>query len=654
MTILPPLRLRGLAALAAAGGALAVAAAEPRFDSGVTRPERAQDPVAWVLAQAGGLPASPAAEPEQAAPRAGSWTSRLMPFLDSSEPVGFAPARWGGSVSLEQLQQRASDQFTRRVSTAMVSLAAASYFWQPWFAQVRGNLVVLGALEKGAEGAPLDDARGDTRTLSLSGGGTLTVFPSSRFPFLASLESSDSRASGEFAPSDYRNTRTSLRQTYRSPLGESLYSASLDHSVLTSESFGRDAVLALNGSYLRTTEPHRIDAAIAWSRNRRSMGGEGSDLLRLSGRHSYRAESGLWVESLASFSGTDFDVSGTEGSLTFSSRVSQIMSQAVWRPESEERLVLSGGGRLLDTSVGAAEGRVGTRTVSGNLGATFAMTEEATVTATANVNELSQSGGPSVVTAIETLGANYVSRPFDLRLASWSYSAGAQASHQSGGEEAGRTIAGVQADHQVSRAIPVGTSATFNLLATQGGAVIDDTVRGRTLTVRHTGSAGLRAITSDASDAFLGVSAGQSESTGGIEDRFRLVNVQASGQLRFSAFDFLSMNLTAQWTRSRRDGEAGEESRRQLFGTVSYQHARVLGVPRLRFIASASFSDAFLDSRLLGNLDASRENVTRLIDQRLLYDIGRLEIRLGMRIARIEGRDDRQWYIRINRQFGQY
>jgi len=80
----------------------------------------------------------------------------------------------------------------------------------------------------------------------------------------------------------------------------------------------------------------------------------------------------------------------------------------------------------------------------------------------------------------------------------------------------------------------------------------------------------------------------------------------------------------------------------------------VFGVPRLRYLASATWNQGFTDSRLLGDADALRENTTRLFDQRLLYDIGRLEIRLGMRIAKTDGRDDRQFYLRVARQFGQF
>lgn len=648
MTSAPAPRLRRLAALAAAGWACGASGQEFKSDARLASGQETRDPVAWVLAQAAQPAAGAASDPPARAPS--SWVSRLMPFLDSSEPVGFVPPRWGGGVSYELLSQRASDEFSRYVNTATVSLAAASYFWQPWFAQVRGNLVLLGALENGAGKTEAPGERSQTRTLSVSGGGTATIFPASRFPFTATFDSSDSRASGEFAPSNYRSERLGLRQTWRSPLGETLYDASLDRSVLTSDSFGRDTILALNGGYLRTGEQHRFDSTIAWSRNRRSSGGDGSDLLRLSGRHSYRPSGELWVESLASFSGTDLAAQSSGENLSFTSRLSQLTTQGVWRPEAEERLVVTGGARALVSSAGSAS----TRTFSGNVGASFALTEEATFTGTVNTNLLSQKNAPDVFTTFATLGATYVSRPVDLRLATWSFGTGAEGSFQAGGAESGRYAAGAQADHQLSRNFTLGSASALNFLATQGAGVVEDSIRGRTVSIRHSGSAALRVATSETSEAFIGANVGQSDSSGGIEDRFRLANVQASGQLRFGAFDFLSMNLTAQWTRSRRDGAEAEESRQQLFGTIAYQHARLFGVPRLRFIASASFSDAFLDSRLLGNLEASRENVTRLIDQRLLYDIGRLELRLGMRIAKIEGRDDRQWYFRVNRQFGQF
>jgi len=60
---------------------------------------------------------------------------RILPFIDSGEPAGFAPARWGGRISLDYLDQRGEEGLRRHVSTATASLNAASYFWQPWFAR---------------------------------------------------------------------------------------------------------------------------------------------------------------------------------------------------------------------------------------------------------------------------------------------------------------------------------------------------------------------------------------------------------------------------------------------------------------------------------------------------------------------------------------
>ena len=127
-----------------------------------------------------------------------------------------------------------------------------------------------------------------------------------------------------------------------------------------------------------------------------------------------------------------------------------------------------------------------------------------------------------------------------------------------------------------------------------------------------------------------------------------------SGQLRFGQWDLLTANLTGQWIWASRAVLGTEEASRQVFGGFTYQHTRVFGVPRLRYLASATWNQGFAESRLLGDVDAPRDNVTRLFDQRLLYDIGRLEFRLGMRIAKTNGRDDRQVYLRVSRQFGQF
>ncbi len=649
-----------IAALVAACWASGATGQELRLDSDFASAREAMDPVRWLLAQAPAPGAASRASSQAifASPAATtaspSWAARILPFIDSGEPAGFAPARWGGRISLDYVDQRGEEGLRRHVSTATASLNAASYFWQPWFAQVRGTLTVLAAAESGSGGASATAAESNLRGLSLSGGGTLTVFPASRFPFLASLDSTDSRASGEFSPSDYRNTRASLRQTWRDPLGETTYAGGLDYSLLDSASFGRDSVLQLDSRYLGARAPHRIDAALAWSRNRRDSGSEGSDILRAFGTHLYTPTPDLWVNSLASF--TETELGPGAGGLAFTQRLGQLTSQAVWRPEFDDRLVLTGGGRLFVNQFSRSGPDSTSHSLSGNAGATFSIDDQASLNASMSATQVAVTGGEDALVTVGSAGANYVSRPLDLGFANYSVSASLQGGRQSGGPEESRIVASAQADQQLARALALGDAVSLNLLATQGGGVTHDSFLGRTDTLRLGASAGVRVATSEASDAYLGASYAQSESKGGVNDRFRLANVQASGQVRFGPYDSLSANVTAQWVRGRRDLlPDAEDATRQVYGGLSYQHSRLFGVPRLRYLLSATFNEGVQTaSRLLGDLDATRENVTQLIDHRLLYDIGRLELRLGMRFAKIDGRDDLQWYLRVHRQIGQY
>ena len=644
-----------LAALVAACWAPFVAAAPLTLETEFASLEPSRDPVRWLLAQAAPAPAGSPAPPAPPAsePSAGpTWSARILPFLDSGEPVGFAPARWGGTLALEHLDQRSESANRRYSDAASVSLTAASYFWQPWFAQLRGNLTLLADVDKSSGGADVGaGVGGSTRGLSLSGGGSVTVFPNSRFPFHASLDSTDSRATGTFAPSEYRSTRASVRQSWRDPLGAENIIGSADFSRLDSRSFGRDTVFALDARYLRTAESWRGDGAFNWSRNRRAEG-EGTDILRLYGTHLYTPDPDLWINSLASY--TESDLSIPAGGVDLTQRILQANSQAVWRPAADDRFAFTGGGRVLANGFEQGGVRDDAYSASGNAGFSFAPTEETTIQGSAVATHLTADGAKRDLLTFESVGANWTPRPFEFGIASWSPALAVQAAHETGSEDGDRTQGTVQADQQFSRAVPLGAAATMHLMLSQGAGLIDDSIIGRTTVLRYNGTAGLRVNTSESSDGYLSAGYGESRATGAIEERFRLANFQASGQLRFGQWDLLTANVTAQWIRATRALDGIEESSRQVYGGVTYQHSKVFGVPRLRYLASATWNQGFTDSRLLGDADALRENTTRLFDQRLLYDIGRLEIRLGMRIAKTDGRDDRQFYLRVARQFGQF
>lgn len=622
--------------------------AAPEFASAAA----ALDPVNYVLARGDiAAAARSALQPETAPAPATSSRNALMRlfFQDSSEERGLqvAPIRWRGSLGFEQRLLRSSGGARRSQSIELASVQMASFVGQPWLAQVSANLGILTQQQR-AGGAALAGAADSERSASLTGGATVAIFPSSRFPFTARFESNDSRASGEATASDHVNRVLALRQSYRSPLGDQVYGASLERSTLISSSFGRDSVTSLNGTLQRSFALQSLDVSGSLARNRRSTG-EDSGVSRLSAHHSYRPTDLLTVNSYASFSMNDLSA----GAAGLRSRFVQVNSFATWRPDEESPLYVTGGVRVADASLGAGNGSAAARSAGANLAMSYALGDHANVVAAASVDHVRSEQAAGIATT-QSVAANYGPPARDLGPVAYSWTTSASVSNQTGGTEGRQHGLGAQVSHQVSRGLAIGTATSVNATLNQAVSVQDDSIRDVTTTVLHSGSLGVRINPHPASDAFANLSAGESRSRGGREDRFRLLNLQLSGQLQLGAYSLVTANFTLQAIRQRLPGEEGSRTSMQRSGTLGYQHSRLFGVRRLRLVASATFNDMQLGSRLLGDVDAPRDQYTRIFEQSLLYDIGRLEFRLGTRLATLEGRSDRQFFFRLNRQFGLY
>lgn len=614
------------------------------------------DPVVWVLAQAtSARSATPPAQATPAAadppiPAAGLWS---LFANDSGARLQLAPIRWRGNAGVEQRWVTADDTGRRSQTIEFVNVDLATYISQPWLAQVRANLGILAWQQRFSGDATLQ-GEGATanaeRSAALTGGATLLVFPASRFPFTAAFSASDSRASGEAVASDYANRMLTLRQTYRTPLGDQVLGASLERSTLTSESFGRDSVTALGGNYQRNGIDQVLDVNGNWSRNRRSLDGVGSDIARLSGHHSWRPDELTTVESFASYSLTDLVVPDTSG---LRSRFLQANSFATWRPDEDSPLFVTGGLRFADASFGSTGSESRARTLGGNAAASYAISDAARLVASTSVAALQGEGTTDVITT-QSVGGNYSPAPIPLGPASWSWGSSLSATNQTGGPDGRQHALVAQVNHQASSFSSLGASLAGNVAVNQGFSILEDSQRGLSRTVTHSLSGGLRWNPTASSDGFLSASLGDSRTQGGREEHFQLANLQVSGTLQLGAWSLLTANLTLQATRQRNFLDDEKHDTVQRSGTVSYQHGRLFGMPRLRFVATATFNDLTLESRLLGDATAPRDTATRLYETRLQWDIGRLDFRLGTRIATFEGRHDRQIFFRVNRQFGLY
>jgi len=627
-----------------------VAGAEPfPPESSFRAAQQAIDPVEWVMLQADPAPgATVPGAPTAPQPVKNDWMALLFIDTPSGRRVQMAPLRWRGNLGFE-LRWTRSDAGRQDQAIEFANVAAAPYLGQPWLAQVRGNIGILGSQQKGNAESTLNSIGGllpGDKSVNLMGGGMLSVFPSSRFPFIATFDVSDSRAAGEAVASDYTNRQAALRQSYRTPLGDQVYAGSLEYSSMLSQSFGRDTVGSLNGSMQRTWLTQLLDVNGAFTVNRRSATDDGADTARLSARHSWRPNDNASLDSFASFS--DSRLMGTTDSFT---RFGQMNSFGTWRPDDESPLLVTGGLRASDATFGVGTGTATSRTVGANTAVSYSFNPATQVVGSVNLTDLQADNVNAFVTT-ESLAGHYTPAPIQFGRYTYSWATSVTGSFQTGGIDGNQHAAVEQANHQLSRGWDLGASVSLQVALNQGIAFQQESVRAPTRTLQNSASIGLRVAPTTGSDAFLSVSGGDSRSQGGREDRFQLLNVQATGQLQLGIFSLLSANLTIQAIRQRLEGEETDRSTVQRSGTLSYQHLRVFGVPRLRFMFTSMFNDVQLESRLFGDVNAPHDQYTRLYEGKLLYDIGRLELRLGTRLATLDGKTDRQIFFRVNRQFG--
>lgn len=559
----------------------------------------------------------------------------------------FAPVRWGGSLSSE-LRMFESEGQPRRVQRVdSIETRAATYVWQPWFAQVSGG---IGVLQSHALEGPANE---NSDSAALTGHGALSVFPASRFPFQARYERTDSRTSGDLASSDFTTTRYGVRQNYRPNGSGTNYSFSRDRSVYESERLGRDTLDVWDARAMSQAGAQRYDVMANRSRNSRSTDGT-SQIDRLSVRHNYR-EGGarLSVDSLASVNDNQFSEPVSTGTIERRSRFRQLNSFANWTPAEGSPWYLTGGARLFQADVEDDGMRGETRTLSANLGANYQWTRKARISGIVAVTEVLTDTRRDV---ISTQGLNLSYSPDTLPLGPYLYgrSMGAGATNEHGGPEGDRRTLTGQFDHNLTRTSAVGDGASLSTNVAQGVSVTDDSQRGSTTTFLHSAGVSWNASPSQNSSAYAALTAADSRRTGADENHFQLVNLQANGQFQFSRYAFGSVNLTSQATRSETPLTASDGFDVNTSGNLAYQHGRAFGVPGLRYYAIYTASDSQPSSRRLGDLDASPDQASQSLEQRLEYDIGRLETRLLARIAEVQGRYNALVFLRVTRRFGAF
>lgn len=620
---------------------------------------------ALLMARAGGVQAAAflpgAAEPD---PPTGDTSAAAAEPLQHGEGFRFEFAPWqvGGTLALDGRWLRLEDGLRTRHVAAVADIDFASWLWQPWFVQVRAGVGGLLARDHSqGPGSPPDTSTSGAATGRLA----VSVFPQSRFPFELRADVTDSRAQGESLGGDYRAQRLSLTQSWRPETGNTQLQFVAERSRLMMADGSDDTVDALRATALWQRGAHSVDGSVALTRNTRSDTGDESRIESLNLRHGFQDAASLQVDTLASWN----EVQQRGGGFpSFSTDIRQLSSFATWRPREgdalyrpDQPLYVTASARWMDAGIDTGGGAQRARTMNGALGVTQEFSRQWRGFVAGSGTLVENDGAPRAAALTGNLGAQWTGEPVPWGDWSWQRNAAASlGSTRASGTPQRRTVA-AQASHGVVRAIALREGESLALNATQAFGVLDDSqTPSASRTLAHSASLYWQSAASGTTQSYAGVTLSDSRTRADTDGRFRLVNLQFSRRTQIDRHASWSGDLTLQATCSdseQLDALTGLRSTPQSSwqhygsGTLSYEHQRAFGVPRLRFSALLAVNSAQLERRALGDIDAPRERVTESLENRLDYTVGLLDARLSARLARIEGRGVAAVFVRLQRRF---
>ena len=629
-------------------------------------------PLAWSLSLALAAPGAHAAAflpgPEADPPTGDQPAAEPTP----AEPLrgdgirwAFGPWRTAGALTLDARALRFEDGGASRQLAAITEVETASYLWQPWFMQVRLGAGLTASTDSGRDGATAAGASGNAFT----GRAQVSLFPASRFPFSLRAELADSRTSSDALGSDLRTRRLTLSQAYRPERGNDHYQLQIDASQLLADDRS-DTLVTLDGNAMWLRGAHRFELGLNRADNRTDDGLRRTQLASLTGRHAWNPDPSLGMDTLASWHELRARSAAAIGDSDFGSDVRQLSTLVTWRPRdgdlplpvSPSTLVV-GSARWVESRAAGSSGGPALVGANATLGVSTEFGPDWRAAASAALNHLDTGAGAPVGTATGNLSLTWAPRGQTWQ--AWRYSpmATASAGLTRGDADSERDFATAQWSHSLSREFLRDGQDMISLTAAQSLGVIADragTRRGTGTTATHSLGLMWQGMADTAVQRFASASVSDTRTRGDERSSFQLVNLQWSQRSQLTRLASWSGSLTAQSSHARialSDSATGMQLdldggwQHYASGTLHYEQQRLFDVPRLRFTLLAGVSTQQLLRRSAGDVDAPLSFVSRSVEARLDYTVGRLEARLSARAARVDDRSVAALIARVTRRF---
>jgi hypothetical protein len=578
------------------------------------------------------------------------------------------PIRWGGSLGYSMQRSSSNSGSSNSSSTAQglfANLTASSYLYAPWFATVSGRLGITNA--NSSSSSTTAGNGDDNKSSNVVGGGELNMFSSSRFPFRAYFDRSDSRTSGTIVSQDYVSTRYGLTQNYRADDSMSSGSFMLDRSVVANSDGNNDSVTALSGSYATQTGIWQHNLNGRYSLGEREKTHESARLIGLNSSHTATVSDSLSLGGTMNYSDSELRTAdGSNGLYSNRGRYLQLYTYGSWMPEFEDLddlpLTLNGSLRYGSQENNFGGSQSTAQTMGLNLSGMYRFSNNLTASLNTALNHISVSDSGSRLLTLVGSNVNYVGNPLSFGNYSYNWNVGGSANWQSGaGEVRASGMLGAIATHSLARTYTLGEGQTLSLNYSQSLNLMSSQAVGSSESLSNNLSANYGMYFGERFSGALSGMVSDVYTTGVNAQHYKNLSLGMLGQGTLSQQSSLNLNLMFNWSDQSNQTldaygvpQTMNTQRMTINGSASYSHLRFAGVRGLRYNLLFAADTRLRDDRLYGNFNTDQDRSRLSLTNRLDYTLGLLNFRLSLMNNEVGGKKNALLFFQVTRQIGAY
>jgi hypothetical protein len=551
---------------------------------------------------------------------------------------------------------------------------AASYFWQPWFAEISGGLGVW--LDSSVTNYSPPPTTTKSASASLLGDVALEMLKYSRFPFKARAYKSGNHASGTASGinSDHRDKGYELSQEYRSLNGRIDSLASFVHNTGGRASFGTEAIndqltlylsafpfqyqsLRVVGNFIDTSHPLLGDSII-------------SDTL--STNHLYQPNASFSIASQLDLIKTDYTLKlGIISPQQNNYNSQQLSSYASWRPIASP-LTVTSGVRLYKSDYSTnSSPLLRSDATNFNLGANYAWSP--LLRTYGSVNVYDDNKGIQTVSTNAALAAQKVfgnsegvkigdyryTRYGTASLANATVTSSSNLTTTPGGANLTNTTSVQTLGGNLGHGLSKSTNLDGGVFTIHLNQTFSEALSTRHTPFSHLISNGSWSWTRSAGReaTYLRLNASDSRELSGRQSFFQLINLQATRNVLLIRHQSLNGNLTIQTTRSGYSAYGGYGGLSTPLITspgasVRYDNQKLFSVLNLTLTSTLQLTAHDIVSSQTNQSGYSSMNTSTVAwDNDVNYFIGRLRIRALLHIAEVNNSTQSSLWFTMTRGF---